>query len=152
MSARIDIQQGVYDSSEISNRTNKPSNQADIRRIDNALAAQDNQTGSITTLKQGNVLNSYRSSTYNFTLSALENAQVNDPEIYRSSELKYVILKSGGKGYTGIFPQQPTAQQVSSVDNPVYDKYDARIKQSNIKLPSLEKFFTKYLGSHFGNS
>jgi len=51
---------------------------------------------------QSNVLNGYRSITYNFTIAALDSGEVSDPESYRNSELKYVILKSGGKGYTGI--------------------------------------------------
>lgn len=49
-----------------------------------------------------NVLNSYRSVTYNFTLAALDNHDLKDPTAYRNSELKYVILKSGGKGLGAI--------------------------------------------------
>lgn len=52
-------------------------------------------------IKQGkdkNVLNDYRSSTYNFTIAALKKADVESPEKWRSSELELVILKSGGKG------------------------------------------------------
>lgn len=49
-----------------------------------------------------NVLNNYRSSTYIFTLAALDTQQANDPRSYRDSSLKYVILKSGGKGTAGI--------------------------------------------------
>ena len=49
-----------------------------------------------------NVLNGYRSFTYNFTLSALDKNSVNDPSTYRNNALNYVILKSGGKGSEGI--------------------------------------------------
>jgi hypothetical protein len=49
-----------------------------------------------------NVLNNYRSSTYLFTLAALQNKFLQDPDLYRSSALNYVILKSGGKGLEGI--------------------------------------------------
>lgn len=49
-----------------------------------------------------NVLNSYRSYTYNFTLAGLKKERVNDPESYRNSELELVILKSAGKGTQGI--------------------------------------------------
>jgi hypothetical protein len=49
-----------------------------------------------------NVLNSYRSYTYNFTLAGLKKDRVNDPESYRNSELDLVIAKSGGKGTQGI--------------------------------------------------
>lgn len=52
--------------------------------------------------KSQNVLNRYRSFTYNFTLAALKKDDVNDPEKYRDSALDYIIAKSGGKGTTGI--------------------------------------------------
>ena len=51
---------------------------------------------------ENNVLNGYRSVTYNFTLAALDNTDLKNPEVYRNSELKLVILKSGGKGTAGI--------------------------------------------------
>ena len=51
---------------------------------------------------ENNVLNGYRSITYNFTLAALDNNDLKNPEVYRNSELKLVILKSGGKGSKGI--------------------------------------------------
>jgi hypothetical protein len=49
-----------------------------------------------------NVLNSYRSYTYNFTLSAVSIKKANDPENYRKSSQDFVILKSGGKGSQGL--------------------------------------------------
>jgi len=51
---------------------------------------------------ESNILNNYRSVTYNFTLAALDNSNLKDPETYRNSELKLVILKSGGKGNQGL--------------------------------------------------
>ena len=51
---------------------------------------------------QRNVLNNYRSITYSFTLAVLDNGDVADPNRYRNSELKNVILKSGGKGERAI--------------------------------------------------
>jgi len=45
-----------------------------------------------------NVLNSYRSANYIFTLSALDMFSVGNPASYRESELNNIILKSGGKG------------------------------------------------------
>lgn len=47
---------------------------------------------------ESNVLNSYRSMTYNFTLAGLKKGYLTDPKKYRDSELDLVILKSGGKG------------------------------------------------------
>jgi len=59
-----------------------------------------------------NVLNSYRSVNYIFTLAALDMFAANTPASYRDSELNNVILKSGGKGTTGlsgkVTPQQRT--------------------------------------------
>ncbi len=49
-----------------------------------------------------NVLNKYRSYTYQFTLSALRREDAADPKKYRKSNQELVILKSGGKGYAGL--------------------------------------------------
>ena len=51
---------------------------------------------------QKNVLYNYRSVTYNFTLSALRNTDVNVPSNYRNNTQDLVILRSGGKGTGGI--------------------------------------------------
>jgi hypothetical protein len=54
-----------------------------------------------TTIKETeeqNVLNNYRSYTYNFTLAALSIEASNDPTLYRNAALDMVILRSGGKG------------------------------------------------------
>jgi len=51
---------------------------------------------------KANVLNSYRSYTYNFTLSAVSIKKANDPENYKASSKDFVILKSGGKGSQGL--------------------------------------------------
>ena len=56
----------------------------------------------ISQVEKQNVLNNYRSYTYNFTLAALRKDLINDPERYRNSALDLVILKSGGKGTQGL--------------------------------------------------
>jgi hypothetical protein len=60
-----------------------------------------------------NILNNYRSVTYNFTLAALPRNGLKDPETYRKSGLKYVIATSKGKNSQGvssnITAQTPTA-------------------------------------------
>jgi len=53
-------------------------------------------------VQDGNILNSYRSVTYNFTLAALKKSAVKDPEAWESSARELTILKSGGKGTTGL--------------------------------------------------
>jgi hypothetical protein len=62
---------------------------------------------------KSNVLNKYRSSTYNFSLSALRKDIVNDPKQYRNSTLDFVIIQSGGKGTQGV------STNVSAVDRVV---------------------------------
>lgn len=49
-----------------------------------------------------NVLNYFRSYTYNFTLAGLPTEIANDPTKYRDAKLDFVILRSGGKGTSGL--------------------------------------------------
>jgi hypothetical protein len=124
MSARIDIQQGVYDSPEISNKTNKDGN---LSEADRKYLNESKQN--VITTGETNVLNSYRSVTYNFTLAALENAKVNDPDTYRSSELNYIILKSGGKGTQGVTSKGASEKDVRLSEGETYDRFDAAVKR-----------------------
>jgi hypothetical protein len=98
MSARIDIQQGVYGSTEVENKTNKSSNTPDTAesKFKKESAQEVVQSG------ESNVLNQYRSVTYNFTLAGLNKDYLKNPESLRDSELDLVILRSGGKGSGGI--------------------------------------------------
>jgi hypothetical protein len=76
---------------ESTKTTNEPKKDADLKQTYETSGKQ-------------NVLNKYRSYTYNFTLSALSTEQANDPKKYRDSELSLVILKSGGKGDARLKP------------------------------------------------
>jgi len=126
----IMVATGSGSSPEVENKTDKPSKKS--TDPDSRFKAQSAQV--VDQLGIGNVLNGYRSITYNFTLAGLDKSYLKDPEKYRSSSVELVILKSGGKGFTGITPPQPTERQVSSVQDPVYDRYDAKVKQSNVKI------------------
>lgn len=65
--------------------------------------------------KIGNVLNNYRSYTYNFTLSALPKISSNQPKNYEKDSAPYTVLKSGGKGTSGIAGVAgPTSAQVEA--------------------------------------
>ena len=78
---------------------------------------------------ESNILNKYRSITYNFTLAGLPSDYVSRPEAYREGELGLVILKSGGKGFTGITsPTKSSAAQRKQVETEVYDKFDSKTK------------------------
>ena len=75
------------------------------RKTDNPKKNPDGNAAADTDTKikvdqtgESNVLNSYRSMTYNFTLAALKKGYLSDPKKYRESELDLIILKSGGKG------------------------------------------------------
>ena len=62
-----------------------------------------------------NILNDYRSYTYNLTLSVIKPDDLNYPERWKNSDPGFVILKSGGKGTTGITaPAAPTQAQIES--------------------------------------
>lgn len=52
--------------------------------------------------KNKNILNGYRSFTYNFTLSALKKDLVNKASLYDDAINEFVIIKSGGKGTQGF--------------------------------------------------
>jgi hypothetical protein len=86
------------DSPNVDNKTNKVANADDKekQRFVDQSKQQVKQSG------ESNILNGYRSVTYNFTLAALTNAEVNKPDTYRNSELQHTILKSGGKGTDGM--------------------------------------------------
>ena len=84
---------------------------------DQQFAAQSQQQ--VVSSGSANVLNGYRSVTYNFTIAALDNTDLTNPESYRNSELKFVILKSGGKGTTGLSasPSEQAARLAAGSEN-----------------------------------
>ena len=91
--------QGGYDdgswySTEAERKTDTPKTNSESGQS----AADANAKLKVKSLGQANVLNSYRSVTYNFTLAALKKNYLEDPSAYRTSELDLIILKSGGKG------------------------------------------------------
>lgn len=94
------------------------------RKTPGAIKADPNVTNVAQSDKR-NVLNSYRSYTYNWTLAALRREAVNNPELYRTSSLEFVILKSGGKGTRGI------STDISAVDRVAgQEEYEAEVEES----------------------
>jgi len=100
-----------------------------------------------------NILNTYRSVTYNFTLAALSSYGINDPATYRQSSLDFVILKSGGKGVNGTnstklqVEKQPASRQgLYSWQNSSFDEQmnaineRASIKENAITKEIIEGF------------
>ena len=93
---------------------------------------------------KGNVLNNYRSYTYNFTLAALSREQVADPESYRKKDYKFdfVILKSGGKGAEAF-----NSQNVSGVT--VTKSFRAEGDSRTYETTSVDKEIGKSLVNDF---
>jgi hypothetical protein len=87
---------------------------------------------------EANILNSYRSVTYNFTLAGLKKDYLKDPRKYRESELDLVILKSGGKGNSIISGSGPAEQDVRlSQRNDDADPRDRKVQsaaQTNVDV------------------
>lgn len=91
-----------------------------------------------------NVLNGYRSYTYNFTLAALSLAEVNNPDSYRGTNLSRVILKSGGKGPDAIandselssnFNEKSPGRFDMFIDNLQIDSLMTFTEKSSVSLP-----------------
>ena len=82
-------------SENVEKKTENPSNTPDEK------FAKESKQGVVQS-SESNLLNTYRSVTYNFSLGALDSGDLADPNRYRNSELKYLILKSGGKGGQGM--------------------------------------------------
>lgn len=80
----------------------------------NSKADRDVNKIQVEKSKQQNILNSYRSITYHFTLAGLLKEHLTDPTLYRTSELDLIILKSGGKGNSKL-----TISENTVLDNTV---------------------------------
>ena len=99
--------QGGYENSDwYSNEAERKTDTAKTNPAGEAKA-DVNATPQVVQSAESNVLNSYRSVTYNFTLAGLKKGYLKDPKAYRDSELDLVILKSGGKGDAKIKSKGP---------------------------------------------
>jgi hypothetical protein len=84
-------------SPEIDRKTTKPADAVDNKPKE---VADFKKTNEITL--GSNILNGFRSVTYNFTLAGLPTNYLENPEAYRTGELDLIILKSGGKGNSSV--------------------------------------------------
>lgn len=91
----------INDSPQIENKTNKASNTTDTSKS-SKVTRNSVKTSEVIRSGESNVLNGYRSVTYNFTFAGLDKRYLEDPDALRNSELDLVILRSGGKGTQGI--------------------------------------------------
>lgn len=88
----------VTKSPEIQNKTDKPSN----NQTTNESKYDKESQQIVENTGEKNVLNNYRSITYNFTLAAMPKSLLKDPQKIREKPLELVILQSGGKGTQGV--------------------------------------------------
>jgi hypothetical protein len=104
---------------------------------------------------ESNILNSYRSVNYSFTLAGLKKGYLKDPKKYRESELDLVILKSGGKGNAIIAGTGPTEQDTrlsqrnddaDPRDRKVQSAAQASVDVSNDDLSLIQGFNTRSPG------
>lgn len=109
-------------SPNIENKTNKLANKTDTSdsRFKNESQQLVEQTG------ESNVLNGYRSVTYNFTFACLRKKYLENPDELRKSETELVILKSGGKGYAGISSDGINSSMYANQSRADYSSRDPR--------------------------
>ena len=98
---------------------------------DDAKADRDLSKTKTEQVAESNILNSYRSVTYQFTLAGLKKGYLTDPKKYRESELDLVILKSGGKGTLGMKAPTSSSEDLRKANVEVLDKFDAKFKKAS---------------------
>ena len=104
---------------------------------DAAKADRDLTKKQVVQKPEANILNSYRSVTYSFTLAGLKKDYLKDPKKYRESELDLVILKSGGKGDSKMtLDSSVTFSQQARSDFAAQDprRVDLTPEQKNVPL------------------
>lgn len=78
---------------------NDPSIEQKTVQFDTVTVTASSYKKTASDKKKENVLNKYRSYTYNFTLAVLEKDDLKDPLRYRKQAIKnFVVARSGGKG------------------------------------------------------
>jgi hypothetical protein len=122
MGGRIDVQAGVYE--DTTRKTVLP--KAPPKVVSSGIQ---------------NVLNNYRSYTYNFTLAALNKADVNNPEKYENSALNFVIAKTGGKGTSGITTVSTTKTTTQYENNGEVSGVTTDVVQAS---PSVKKLVSDF--------
>lgn len=89
--------------------------------------------------KNQNILNKYRSVTYNFTLAGLDSNSVKDTSQYETSIRNLTIFRSGGKGAEGIVPfNSKAAELVDSFNKNSPGRFD--LYMDNIQIENLLTF------------
>lgn len=90
---------------------------------------------------QSNILNSYRSYNYIFTLAALKQGSMEDSSLYRDSTNYFVVAKSGGKGTKGINSSFAGTALVDSFNKNSAGRFDMFI--DNVQIDTIMGFSEK---------
>lgn len=129
--------------------TNNQSDAETARLTRSGSPASQNSTQPVYgQLKEGNILNGYRSITYNFTLAGLPSNFLSSPTAYRGPELTLIIAKSGGKGPGAMqgnklapgFNQKSPGRFDLFIENVEMTTLMAFSEKSNMTLPADIKF------------
>jgi len=103
-----------------------------------------------------NILNRYRSYTYNFTLAAIDKNHANNPENWRKSVKNFIILRSGGKGNDTITEDvvgQDTFRNETTTSAGASDGDGFKVGQVNRKVfDGIDKTRSQALVKGFNNS
>ena len=129
----------IWSATKVLFNGNSPNTERKTAKPENSTTV-DNSKQTIETSRkvlqssETNVLNGYRSLTYNFTLSGLRASDAHDESLFKQSANELVILKSGGKGpaiITGLTAKEKDviAAQPSESD----DSIDRLVKRTNAK-------------------
>ena len=85
-------------------------------------------------LLKSNVLNGYRSYTYNFTLAVIDATAAGTYDEYTREPLKNIVLKSGGKGTEDTLTDAAFAKyKASNAQMEVLDRWDNEVKQKSLQ-------------------
>jgi hypothetical protein len=99
-----------------------------------------------------NILNNYRSYTYNFTIAVVKSADVGNPSAYMKSNLDFVILKSGGKGVGAILSSSAgeisrnTTEVIASEEGDVVSTKKEVIQSAEVSKKIVDDFNEKSPG------
>jgi len=140
----------------VSQEVDAKNSQVEESLVTSASKTQFDSTSTSKTTVEGtgevNVLHAFRSYTYNFTLAGIQKEYLKDPSKYRVSELDYVIIKSGGKGFQGIVPPSDvTNAQSATVQSDLANDptVGSSVTENNIKNVEKLKSNNKDLISGF---
>lgn len=115
-----------------SSNTERKTEKAEATNTDSAPKKTTEAERKVLQSSESNVLNGYRSSTYNFTLSGLRASDAHDETLFKKSASELIILKSGGKGPALITGLTASASDIAAAQpSGTDDAVDRLVKKTN---------------------